>query len=139
MLSFQDKIKDVYKQAKAGNWNYPQMFNGLKTIGVQSYTMNVLKYTIEYVGGDETFLEIGPSGWKVDLGMFNEAQVIKAVRRSQRKEIDYPTFLKEIAAAGVPKYYVSMSECTVSYLGADEGNKYVEKVPTTGFRKEEKK
>lgn len=129
MRTFQDKIKDVYQQAKAGNWSYPQLFDGLRAIGVRSYTMDVLQYTIEYSGDSETLLETGPTAWKAQLGDFSEAEVIKAVRRSQRRETDYPTFLKEIAAAGVPKYYVSMSERTVSYVSSDPRNKYVEKVP----------
>ena len=129
--AFQDQIKEVYQKARASHWSYPQLFKGLKDIGVRSYTMDVLHYTIEYSSDQATFLETGPSGWKVELGAFNEAEIIKAVRRSQRRETDYPTFLKEIAAAGVPKYYVSMSEDTVSYVGSDDKNKYIEKVPGT--------
>ncbi len=129
MSTFQDKIKDVYVKGRANGWKYPQLFQGLKDAGVQSYTMDVVNYAIEYLAEKESFVEKGPATWKVVVGDFNEAEVIKAVRRSQRQETDYPTFLKEIAAAGVPKYYVSISECTVSYVGSDPKNKYVEKVP----------
>jgi len=129
MQTLKDKIKEVYKQAVAGQWSYPQLFKGLKAAGVRSYTMDVLRYTIEYSGDGETFFETGPADWKVTAGAFNIEEVIKAVRRTQRRETDYPTFLKEIAAAGIPKYYVSMTENTVSYVGADPKNKYVEKVP----------
>lgn len=128
MLTLKDKIKEVYKQALAGQWSYPQIFKGLKSVGVRSYTTDVLHYTIEYSGDGETFLETGSVDWKATAGTFNKEEVIKAVRRTQRRETDYPTFLKEIAAAGIPEYYVSMTENTVSYVGADPNNKYVEKV-----------
>ena len=128
-MTFEDKIKDVYAQARTNAWSYPQMFKALKAAGVRAYTVDVLKHVLEYSGDGEKLVETGPSAWKVELGNFNEAEVIKAVRRSQRRETDYPTFLKEIAASGVPKYYVSMSECTVSYVGVDSKNRYVEKVP----------
>ena len=129
MTTLQDKIKDVYKQAMAGRWSYPQIFKALKSVGVRSYTTDVLHYTIEYSTDEETFRDTGPADWKVTAGAFNQEDVIKAVQRIQRRETDYPAFLKEIAAAGIPKYYVSMTENTVSYLGADPKNKYVEKVP----------
>lgn len=129
MNAFQQKIKDVYQQARANQWGYPQLFKGLKSAGVRSYRMDVVNYAIEYVGDGESVLEHGPSTWKVEVGTFNEADVIKAIRRTQRQETDYPTFLKEIAAAGIPRYDVSMSENTVSYMGSDPKNKYVEKVP----------
>lgn len=129
MIQLQDKIKDVYQQARASQWSYPQLFHALKAAGVRSYETDVLNFQITYFGDGEKLSESGPAGWKLDAGPFNEAEVVKAIRRAQRRETDYPTFLKEIAAAGIPKYYVSMSEDTVSYVGADPKNKYVEKVP----------
>lgn len=129
MTALQGKIKGIYQQARAQKWKYPQLFQGLKSVGVRSYTMDVVNYVLEYSGDGETFIEKGPAGWKADVGPFDEAEVIKAIRRSQRQETDYPTFLKEIAAAGIPKYYVSMSDGTVSYVGFDVKNKYIEKVP----------
>lgn len=130
MTTLKNKIKDVYQQAAANQWSYPQFFNGLKSAGVRSYTMDVLKHTIEFTGDQETHLEPGPADWNLTAGAFNKEAVIKAVRRVQQRETDYPAFLKEIAAAGIPKYYVSMTDNTVSYLGADPNNKYVEQVPS---------
>lgn len=129
MITLHDKIKDVYKQAAANQWSYPQLFNALKTAGVRSYSVDVLHHKIEYRGDNETISEPGPTGWTLTAGTFNEADVITAIRRAQKHETDYPTFLKEIAASGIPKYYVDMAECTVNYLGADPKDKYVEKVP----------
>lgn len=129
MTTLHDKIKNVYKQAAANTWTYPQLFSALKATGVRSYSVDVLHHKIEYRTDTETITEPGPDGWALTAGAFNEADVIKAIRRAQRRETDYPTFLKEIAAAGIPKYYVDMAECTVNYSGSNPKDKYVEKVP----------
>lgn len=128
-MTLEVKIKDVYVQARANKWKYPQLFAGLKAVGVKSYSVDVTKHTIEYREEGNSVVHSGPAGWNVKLGAFNQNEVINAVRRSQRGETDYLTFLKEIAAAGVPRYYVSMAESTVSYFGAKPGDQYVEKVP----------
>ncbi len=129
MTTLQDKIKAVYKEGLANHWNYPQLFKGLKEAGVTSYSVDVIRYRITYFSEGRTFVENGPKDWKVEIGSFKEEEVVKAIRRAQRRETNYQTFLKEIAAAGIPKYYVSMSECAVNYLGVDIQNKYVEKIP----------
>jgi len=129
-LTLETKIKAVARKAVENKWSYPQLFDALKAEGVTHYETNVSAYKIEYFSAGETFLETGPQNFNAPVGpSFNRENVIKAIRRAQKREIDYPTFLKEIAAAGVPHYRVDMSARTVSYLGQKAGEQYVETVP----------
>lgn len=128
-MTFHDRINAVSQKARSQNWTYPQLFDALKAEGVKSYKVDVRCQRIEYWGDYEHAVHDGPSGFNPPVGTFNESQVIVAIRRTQRKETDYPTFLKEILAAGIRHYHVDMKERTVSYFGIDPTNKYVEKVP----------
>ncbi len=130
MMKLSEKIDAVYKKAIAGELtSYPQLFDALKNNGVSYYHVNVSCHQIEYVGDNDHVVHEGPAGFNVEVGAFNEHSVIQAIRRSQRRETDYPTFLKEIAAAGISNYRVDMTERTVSYFGQDPAQKYIEKVP----------
>lgn len=129
-MKLSEKIDTVYKKAIAGELtSYPQLFDALRDNGVQYYQVKVSSHTIEYFGDNEHVVHEGPVGFNAEVGQFNELGVIQAIRRSQRRETDYPTFLKEIAAAGISNYRVDMNERTVSYFGQDPAHKYIEKVP----------
>ncbi len=124
------QIKEILAQAAAEKWSYPKTFDALKAAGVESYDVKVAQHEIIYHSADGDLREGPPAGFKPTPanGTFNQDGVIAAIRRSQRKEITYPQFLQEIAAAGAHTYRVDMAERTVSYQGA-QGEKYVEKVP----------
>lgn len=128
-MNFDQRITDVYQKAVPAQWTYPQLFNALKTAGVSSYHTDVTSHRIEYFGEGTSIVHDGPAGFKADVGNFNQEGVIAAIRRAQRRETDYPTFLKELAAAGISHYKVDMAARTVSYFGKDSKNQYVEKVP----------
>jgi uncharacterized protein YbcV (DUF1398 family) len=130
MTTFIDHLNMIFKHAAIEKWSYPQVFDALKVSGVRYYITDVVRYEIEYFGDEESAVEEGPEGFRAEIGPYNEAKVIEAIRRTQRKETDYPTFLKEIAAAGITNYRVDMQDRTVSYFGNDPKNKYIEKVPT---------
>jgi uncharacterized protein YbcV (DUF1398 family) len=127
-MGLKEKVNAVYAQITPA-WGYPQLFEALKKAGVSSYETNVAIHSIHYYGVDGDFIQEIPSEVLSISKEFNQEALIKAIRRSQAKETDYQTFLKEIAQAGVPHYKVNMQERTVSYFGCDPTRKYVEKVP----------
>jgi uncharacterized protein YbcV (DUF1398 family) len=129
MAAFIDHLNTIFKHAAVEQWSYPRVFDALKAAGVRYYITDVVRYEIEYFGDEESAVEEGPQGFRAEVGVFNQAKVVEAIRRTQRKETDYPTFLKEIAAAGVSNYRVDMKDRTVSYYGHDPRNKYVEQIP----------
>lgn len=128
-MSLNEKINAVYPKAISEQWTYPQLFDALKNEGVRSYKVDVAAYWVEYSGDQEQVVHEGPKGFTATVGVFDQSGVIAAIRRTQRRETDYPTFLKEIAASGIAAYRVDMKERTVSYLGQDPANRYVENVP----------
>lgn len=128
-MNLNEKINAVYPKAVAEKWTYPQLFDALKSEGVRSYTVDVPVYKTQYFGDDERVMHEGPKGFTATVGPFDQSGVIAAIRRAQRRETDYPTFLKEIAASGIAHYRVDMKDRTVSYFGKDPANRYVEKVP----------
>lgn len=127
----EESIQEVYKRAAEEKWSYPELFNALRDAGVERYEVNVLTYQITYVGGGTSLPHPTPAGFKtLAVGpSFDLAGIKKAIERSQKKEITYPEFLAEIAAAGVPYYRVDMKPRTVTYHGSNRKDKLVEKVP----------
>lgn len=128
-----EKIKALQQKAVEKQWSYPYLFNSLKSIGIERYEVNVLTGETKYVGGKMNVMQPSPEGSTPRaLGPSFDAEAVKAaVRRSQAREITYPQFLDEIAAAGVPFYRVDMRPRTVTYHGADKTRKHVEAVPDT--------
>jgi uncharacterized protein YbcV (DUF1398 family) len=129
MSSFINHLSTIFKHAVIEKWSYPRLFDALKAAGVRYYITDVTHFEIKYFGDDATSIEKGPEGFTAEAGEFDQEKVVEAIRRTQRKETDYLTFLKEIAAAGITRYRVDMQERTVTYLGQDPKNKYVEEVP----------
>ena len=60
---------------------------------------------------------------------FNLEAVKEAVRRTQNGLTDYPTFLREIAAAGVHNYLADLGAMKILYLGANPADLYTESIP----------
>lgn len=125
-----EQIREIGNEGVEKGWSYPQIFDALKAIGVERYETNVLTHEIKYVGGGTSLLMPAPDGWErlSAPSDFNLAALKTALKRVQSKETDYPQFLREIAAAGVPFYRVDMKPRTVTYHGPGK-NKLVESVP----------
>jgi uncharacterized protein YbcV (DUF1398 family) len=126
-----EKIKAVYETARAEKWTYPQLFDGLKVIGVERYEVNVATHEITYFGGKTSHKQPAPDGFSpLTVGeKFDQAALKTALKRTQSGQSTYEEFLAEIAAAGVPFYRVDMKPRTVSYHAANRKDKLVEKVP----------
>lgn len=128
---FTEEVTKTLGDAALESWPYPRVFQALKEAGVRYYETDVLRYRIEYVGDTGSYVESGP----VDFGpltvghAFDEEAIQAAIRRAQEGEMDYPSFLNALAAAGVPRYRVDMTERTVTYYGVGNNLRYVQKVP----------
>ncbi len=128
----EQSLQQVYKQATDNKWSYPQLFDALKSIGVERYEVDVLTYTVKYVGGKTSITHPAPVGFTpLSAGKFDAAAFHVALKRSQKRESTYPQFLAEIAAAGIVWYRVDMGPRAVTYHGKDKRNKIVEPVPAT--------
>jgi uncharacterized protein YbcV (DUF1398 family) len=126
----EQSLKDVFKQAMANQWVYPQLFDALKQIGVERYEVNVLTHEMKYISGTTSIVPPAPAGFKpLKLGSFDAPAFKTALTRSQKRQIDFEQFLVEIAAAGVSFYSVDMPSRTVTYYGEDRRNAIVEPVP----------
>jgi|SRR5262245_26118506 len=124
------KMEEIPVKAKRDQWPYPKIFEALKEAGVESYETKVSTHEITYYGGSDTWTEPVPPGFQplAVSPTFDQDGVQAALRRTQKKETDYPQFLKEIAAAGVASYRVDMAARTVTYRGRG-GESYAEEVP----------
>lgn len=125
-----EEIRDIYKEALEKKWPYHYLFNSLKSIGIERYEVDVLNHEIKYVGQGGSIVEPPPADWvPLQAGeKFNLDGVKTAIKRSQAKEITYPQFLAEIAAAGIGFYRVDMKPRTVTYHGPGR-DKHIEPVP----------
>jgi uncharacterized protein YbcV (DUF1398 family) len=125
-----DQIRAISQEGVEKKWSYPQLFEALKSIGVERYESNVLTHEIKYVGEGASLVMPPPDHWPrlVCASAYNEAELKTALKRVQNRETSYPEFLGQIAAAGVSFYRVDMKPRTVTYHGPGK-SKLVEKIP----------
>lgn len=123
-------VQDLLKQAAQEKWSYPKTFDALKAAGVTHYDVICAQHAITYFAHSDSWKTPVPS----DFQTLPVAQTLDkvafgtALKRAQTGQINYSTFLKEIAAAGCSHYHVDMSARHVTYMG-DDGAQVVEPVP----------
>ena len=125
-MQHSDNIKACYKAAS----NYPDLAKHLSEIGVESYTVDTASGTILYrFKAGETVLHPGTVAARAISENFNGQKTIEAIRNNQQGKTDYPTFMKEIAEAGVRFYEATLigANKRVTYIGI--GGSYEEKIP----------
>jgi len=109
---------------------FPKVIECLTEIGIERYYTDLIKMEKTYYSCDnESYVEsmLMEPPLKV-ADKFDENKLIESIRASQRGEINYHTFLKNIAVAGVASYMVYIAGKQVSYAGR-HGEVYVEKFP----------
>ncbi len=120
------QIQEVYKTSKS----YPELVSKLIAIGIESYTVNVATSTIFYRLSDgKTVLHPGNIAPRNINPQFSKADTIQAIRDNQQKKTDYPTFMNDIALAGVHFYEATLigDRKRVTYIGS--GGHYEEMLP----------
>ena len=116
-------ISGIHKAAK----NYPDLVSKLIEIGIQSYTVDVATGTILYrlADGVNVLFTSGIEPRSIEA-QFNEGKTIVAIRDNQQGKSDYPTFINDIARAGVRFYEATLNgnNKRVTYIGG--GGSYEE-------------
>ncbi len=129
----QKKIEEMFRVSRAEKWPYPKIFHALKELGVLSYEVKVPLHQITYYSSKSHFQEPMPSGFKpLPVGKYNLVLFKEALKDVQSMRIDYETFLKKIASAGITFYRVEMASNTITYFGVHPGEEYQEKVLSIG-------
>jgi len=116
-------IQQAYQQAK----NYPDLVRKLIAIGIHSYTVDVTTGTILYrLSGGVNALHEGTSASREISSPLIRQAVIQAIRDNQQGKTDYPSFLDDIAKAGVRFYEATLEgqRKRVTYIG--KGGSYEE-------------
>jgi uncharacterized protein YbcV (DUF1398 family) len=125
-MTTEEKIQTAYKTAK----NYPELVRMLISAGIHSYTVDVPTGTILYrLPEAESHLHLSSAEPRQIENNFNEGLTVKAIRDNQQGKSDYPTFMNDIAKAGVRFYEATLSgeRKRVTYIG--RGGYYEEQIP----------
>ncbi len=122
----QEKIKQVYASSKT----YPELVGKLITLGVQSYTVDTATSLILYrfENGENLIQSHVTENRTINIS-FNKEETIQAIRNNQQGKTDYPTFMNDIAEAGVRFYEATLTgdKKRVTYIGT--GGFYEEIIP----------
>jgi uncharacterized protein YbcV (DUF1398 family) len=121
-----EQIQNAYKAATG----YPDLVKKLVALGVQSYTVEVASDIVLYRFAEgKTALLQKTHPPKAIAENFDRDLTIKAVRDTQQGKTGYPTFMNDIAKAGVRFYEATLSgeNKRVTYIGV--GGYYEEKIP----------
>ena len=122
-MDYKEMISGIHKAAK----NYPDLVSKLIEIGIHSYPVDVATGTILYrlADGVNVLFTSGIEPRSIEA-QFNEGKTIVAIRDNQQGKSDYPTFINDIARAGVRFYEATLNgnNKRVTYIGG--GGSYEE-------------
>jgi uncharacterized protein YbcV (DUF1398 family) len=109
---------------------FPEAVQRLLAADVDSYDVDLIKKRVVYYDAYDQSLDIA---FSVDdlppvSDVFNAEAVAQAVKRSQRREIDYPAFIREVMKAGVCLYTAYLTGRRVVYTGLN-GQSHTEEFP----------
>jgi uncharacterized protein YbcV (DUF1398 family) len=124
MINYAD-IQVAYQNAT----NYPDLVSKLIAIGIQSYTVDVVTGTVLYRLADgENILHFN-NGERNIAANFSEEKTVQAIRNNQQGKSDFPTFMNEIAIAGIRFYEATLNgnNKRVTYVGSN--GSYQEMIP----------
>ena|ERR1700744_4023228 len=122
----EEKIKQIYASSKS----YPELVGKLIEIGVQSYTVDTATSIILYrFANGENLLQSHSEMNRTISRAFSQEETIQAIRSNQQGKTDYPTFMNDIAQAGVRFYEATLTgnKKRVTYIGS--GGFYEEQIP----------
>ena len=123
-------MEEKIKQAYASSKSYPELVSKLIAAGVQSYTVDTVTGIVLFrFANGENLLQSHGTQNRTIAPLFSKEETIKAIRDNQQGKSDYPTFMNDIAKAGVRFYEATLSgdNKRVTYIGS--GGFYDEKIP----------
>lgn len=109
--------------------NYPDLVSKLIAIGIQSYTVDVVTGTVLYrLANGENILHFNNGERNIEA-KFSEEKTVQAIRNNQQGKTDFPTFMNEIANAGIRFYEATLNgnNKRVTYVGSN--GSYQEMIP----------
>jgi uncharacterized protein YbcV (DUF1398 family) len=114
-----------------GRMPFPQVVQNLRSIGVESYVVDLSQLCKTYYGSQGGFYEEKlPDFDKVDIPSTFQADLVKqALRDIQQQKISYLSFLKLIMEAGVSRYEVFIDGRQTIYLSR-KGEFHIEIFPS---------
>ena len=128
-------LQECSDRSVAGTITFPEVVGKLIAIGIEAYHADLYRREKTYyaANGDshvesESGLDPKVFGAHAVAAELHPKGVKEAVRRIQRKEIDYQQFRREILAAGTAHYWVYLAGKRAVYI-ARNGDEYVEWFP----------
>jgi uncharacterized protein YbcV (DUF1398 family) len=112
-----------------GTMKFPDIVGRLSAIGVERYHADYSRGDFTYYTADGQSHVVTPGHPTKPVGQsFSAADVEKAIRKSQRGEIDFRQFVDLTTAAGCVGYFVQISGRQAIYFGRN-GETHVEPFP----------
>lgn len=125
----EDQIRDA--EAKSEGKPYAYFVKNLKEAGVDNYEIKVRNHKRTYTGINGDKLVISGDLPEFECAeAFELEEVKKAIKRNQDGLTDYPTFLREIGAAGIHTYVADLTGMKVIYQGPNSEYEYEEVIPS---------
>jgi uncharacterized protein YbcV (DUF1398 family) len=125
-------IKECTEGSFNGSMAFPEVIKKLHQIGIQSYNVDLISmtktsYDIKNLFHTQNLNQFSYSNISQE---FNTQKIKDALLSIQKKETNYPQFLKQIMEAGVCRYEVFIRGFKTIYLGYN-GDLYVEPFPSS--------
>jgi uncharacterized protein YbcV (DUF1398 family) len=117
-------------EARSKGQPYPYLVKNLKQVGIVNYIIKVANRKRTYTNLNGSTLII-PGDYPVvePAESFDLEAVKAALKRTQEGITDYPTFLREIGAAGIHTYVADLQGMKVIYQGPNSEYEYEESIP----------
>lgn len=123
-------LQQTLDGAFAGTTTFGQTIGIMLDEHVEWYSANLLFGVSTHYSADGSHHQAPWPEWTVPpiADQFDVEQVVAAIRAIQARAIDYPEFLRRIAAAGVVYYTVHLQGRKAIYFGR-HGDFYIEPFP----------
>ncbi len=132
MTFTKDTIASIKSESSKNQWPFPKYFQTLKNAGVHAYDVDIVNLCVTYFGDNVTVVEdLKESYPQLPTSLpiapvYDENKIKTTLAKIQARQVDYITFLKELAQAGITDYRTDMDQRAVSYNGS--GKCYVEEI-----------
>lgn len=114
-----DLIQKCTADTFAGVMTFGEIVTHMLEEGVEWYSANLIFGMTTYYAADGYHFQVKwpEFGRGTIANAFDETRVMDAIRASQKREILYPEFLRQAAAAGVVYYTVHLQGRQALYFG----------------------
>lgn len=120
----------VAAEKRAAGQPYPYLVKSLKLLRIENYVVKVKNHETTYSTTNGEQLIIPGDLPEFECAEAFELEEVKAaVKRTQEGTTDYPTFLREIGAAGIHTYVADLTGMKVIYQGPNSEYEYEEVIP----------